>query len=107
MMRVVETIVTGKSLELFVTIFALFLFVRNNIEDKGAENDRGRENYKPWFVTGRNSASNIGIAHIISHVYNAIQHVHGQNRYSFAKMDINLFVKFCRFFLKFSIVYLL
>ena len=34
--------------------------------------DRGRAYYKPWFVTGRNSASNIGIAHIFSHIYNAI-----------------------------------
>ena len=40
----------------------------NNIEDKGPSHDRGRQNYKPWFVTGRNSASNIGVAYSFTYL---------------------------------------
>ena len=65
--------------------------------------DRGRAYDKPWFVTGRNSASNIGIAHIFSHIYNATQHVHTKGEYSFVKMDVNLYNKFLQvlFFFKY------
>ena len=75
----------------------------NNIDAK-AENDRGRENYKPCFVSGRNSASNIGVAHILSHVFNAIKDIHYQSRYSFVKMDVNLYVKFLQVLFHFQLL---
>ena len=67
----------------------------NIISDKeDLEHDRGRKHYMPWFVSGRNSASNVGIAHIFSHIYNVVQHLDSQDRYAFVKLDINLFLKF-------------
>ena len=41
--------------------------LRPSNEDQN-EHERGRKYYKPWFVSGRNSASNVGIAHILSHI---------------------------------------
>ena len=61
--------------------------------------DRGRAYYKPWFVSGRNSVANIGIANILSHIFNDTQHVHAKGQYSFAKMDVNLYNKFLQVFL--------
>ena len=74
------------------------------IEQKD-EHERGRIYYKPWFVTGRNSASNVGVAHILSHIFNAVQHVHSEGKYAFAKMDINLFNKFWQVFSSSSLLF--
>ena len=69
--------------------------------------DRGRANYKPWSHWPKLRLK-IGIANILSHVFNAIQHVHPQEEYSFVKMDVDLYNKFFQvFFLGFYFVDLL
>ena len=73
----------------------------NYVHEGIHEHERGRKLYRPWFVSGRNSASNIGIAHIFSHIYNAVQHVDQKGLYYFAKMEINLYKKFLQVLLFF------
>jgi hypothetical protein len=55
---------------------------------------RGRKLYKPWFVSGRNCASNIGILHVFTNLYNEYQHLHGQEKYGYFKADVSIYLKF-------------
>jgi len=56
--------------------------------------DRGRKFYKPWKVSGRNSASNIGIAHLLTTVFNTYQHLFNRHQYGYMKFDVNLYNKY-------------
>ena len=57
-------------------------------------NPRGRKYYKPWFVSGRNCASNIGILHVLTTICNEYQHLHAQRKYGYFKADVAIFLKF-------------
>ncbi len=52
-------------------------------DQKDRATDRGRENYKPWCVSGRNSASNLGFAHILSRIFNSFQYLHAHRLYGY------------------------
>jgi hypothetical protein len=55
---------------------------------------RGRRWFKPWFVSGRNCASNEGILHIFTTIYNEYQHNFNQGIYGYFKADVTLFIKY-------------
>jgi len=63
--------------------------------------NRGRKYYNPWFVSGRNSASNVGIAHILTQIFEAYQELHHRGKYGYVKMDVNLFLKYFQVFILF------
>ena len=55
---------------------------------------RGRQHYTPWFVTGRNCASNIGILHVLTTIFNEYQHLHALNMYGYIKADVSIYIKY-------------
>ena len=58
------------------------------------QHTRGRTYFKPWFVSGRNCASNEGILHIFTSLYNEYQHNYNSGRYGYFKADVAIFLKY-------------